>query len=562
MVCVYSLFLFLLYFCSSYICSAIDSITPTQPLQYPQFLVSKNGTFKLGFFSPRNSPNHYLGMWFNKPVMAVVWVANRDKPMTDASGVLKLSENGDLQLLNGNNQIIWSTKVSNSITNSTAKLLDTGNLVVQQFNSSDAEVRPAITWQSFEHPTNTLLPGMKPTVHNTAGQKNSLFRSWKSPSDPSEGSFLMGIGTIGIPQLFIWNNGVAYWRSGPWDGNNFIGLENIQNTIADGFVLEDNEENGTLDIAFSPVDQSLLFNYVLDSQGTIIEQYWDRNSNNWTVGYSAPSTACDVYATCGAFGTCNHQKSPICRCLRGFQPKNDGEWKKGDWSSGCVRKTPLQCGIKGGQQDGFLTLQNMKVPDSIEKLSAFSQDSCRNQCLNNCSCLGYAYHLNIGCMTWSKDLIDVVEFSAGGVVLLVRLAASDLAEGPSHKKTAIIASTVTIGTVLAAVIVYLIWRGMATRGNACAVEKFQFKYVLNVFSCIEDNAIESGKRVKNESRFEDNNIGHRELQDPPLYTFSMLRNATNNFQESNKLGEGGFGPVYKVNAILIIWESVCNRMDN
>lgn len=120
-------------------------------------------------------------------------------------------------------------------------------------------------------------------------------------------------------------------------------------------------------------------------------------------------------------------------------------------------------------------------------------------------------------MTWSKDLIDVVEFSAGGVDLLLRLAASDLVEGPSHKKTAIIASTVTTGTVLAAVIVYFIWTGMTTRG----------------------------KRVKKERRFEDNYIGHTELQEPPLYTFNMLRNATNNFQESNKLGEGGFGPVYK-----------------
>ncbi|KAJ8435124.1 hypothetical protein Cgig2_020767 [Carnegiea gigantea] len=517
MVCVYSLFLFLLYFCSSYICSAIDNITPTQPLQHPQSLVSKNGTLKLGFFSPPNSPNYYMGIWFNKLVMAVVWVANRDKPMTDASGVLKLSENGDLQLLNGNNQIIWSSKMSNSTMNSTAKLLDTGNLVVQQFNSSDAEVQPAITWQSFEHPTNTLLPGMKRTIRNTAGQRNGLFRSWKSPSDPSEGSFLMGIGTTGIPQLFIWNNGVAYWRSGPWDGNNFIGLENIQYNIANGFVLEDNEENGTLDIAFAPVDQSLRFKYVSDSQGMIFEKYWDGDSNNWLIEYSAPMTTCDIYGTCGAFGTCNHQKSPICRCLRGFQPKNDGEWKKGNWSSGCVRKTPLQCGIKAGQQDGFLTLQNMKVPDNIEKLSAFIEDSCRSQCLNNCSCLGYSYQLNIGCMTWSKDLIDVVEFSAGGVDLLLRLAASDLMEGPSQKKTAIIASTVTTVTVLAAVIVYFIWRGMTTRG----------------------------KRVKKERRFEDNYIGHTELQEPPLYTFNMLRNATNNFQESNKLGEGGFGPVYK-----------------
>ena len=31
-----------------------------------------------------------------------------------------------------------------------------------------------------------------------------------------------------------------------------------------------------------------------------------------------------------------------------------------------------------------------------------------------------------------------------------------------------------------------------------------------------------------------------------LYDLSTLKDATNNFSEKNKLGEGGFGPVYKV----------------
>lgn len=32
----------------------------------------------------------------------------------------------------------------------------------------------------------------------------------------------------------------------------------------------------------------------------------------------------------------------------------------------------------------------------------------------------------------------------------------------------------------------------------------------------------------------------------PLFDLSTLRTATNNFSDANKLGEGGFGPVYKV----------------
>ena len=32
----------------------------------------------------------------------------------------------------------------------------------------------------------------------------------------------------------------------------------------------------------------------------------------------------------------------------------------------------------------------------------------------------------------------------------------------------------------------------------------------------------------------------------PIFDFTTIANATNNFSSSNKIGEGGFGPVYKV----------------
>jgi len=33
----------------------------------------------------------------------------------------------------------------------------------------------------------------------------------------------------------------------------------------------------------------------------------------------------------------------------------------------------------------------------------------------------------------------------------------------------------------------------------------------------------------------------------PFFNISTMISATNNFSDNNKLGEGGFGPVYKVN---------------
>ena len=52
---------------------AADSITQFEYLSVGTTLVSKNGSFSLGFFSPGNSTNRYLGIWYNSiPVTTVV----------------------------------------------------------------------------------------------------------------------------------------------------------------------------------------------------------------------------------------------------------------------------------------------------------------------------------------------------------------------------------------------------------------------------------------------------------------------------------------------------------
>lgn len=68
----------------------------------------------------------------------------------------------------------------------------------------------------------------------------------------------------------------------------------------------------------------------------------------------------------------------------------------------------------------------MKVPDFIEAVSGMEEGECRGRCLRNCSCFGYAYDANIGCMFWGDHLIDVVRFDGVGVDLFLRLSSSEL----------------------------------------------------------------------------------------------------------------------------------------
>lgn len=74
-----------------------------------------------------------MGIWYNKiPVQTIVWVANREKPISDpASSSLTISDDGNV-VLRQSKSIVWSSNSTNEAFNSTiAVLLDAGNLVVR-----------------------------------------------------------------------------------------------------------------------------------------------------------------------------------------------------------------------------------------------------------------------------------------------------------------------------------------------------------------------------------------------------------------------------------------------
>lgn len=55
-------------------------------------------------------------------------------------------------------------------------------------------------------------------------------------------------------------------------------------------------------------------------------------------------------------------------------------------------------------------------------------------------------------------------------------------------------------------------------------------------SPVQQNAVRGANNME---------LGRQKDQDLPLFSFSTIQTATNYFAESNKLGEGGYGPVYK-----------------
>lgn len=194
-----------------------DIITPDQPIGDGETLVSAGRTFESGFFSPSGSTNRYLGIWYNNiPIQTVVWVANRDGPITNFPAVLNLTADGNLALHNNTSNVIWLTNTSN-VSDPIVQLLDSGKLVL-----TDNSKR--LVWQSFDYPSDTWLPGMK------LGFNQHLdwhLTSWKSPSDPSPGTYSCKANPHGYHEIGFWNSTILAFRSGPWIGHGFSGYPGL-----------------------------------------------------------------------------------------------------------------------------------------------------------------------------------------------------------------------------------------------------------------------------------------------------------------------------------------------
>ncbi|XP_047941205.1 G-type lectin S-receptor-like serine/threonine-protein kinase B120 [Salvia hispanica] len=208
-------------------------------------MVSANQEYKLGFFSPPNTTNRYLGIFFSLSEETVIWVANRDTPLKDSSGAVALSRDGNLVVLDGTNRTVWSTKLTTSLVSPVVQILDTGNLVLREEDSGDA------LWESFSHPTDVMVQGMRLSQNvNTGKQVDTvvfspvlvLLTAWKSATDPAVGSFTGGLDAASAaPQLVVWDEGRPHWRSGPWNGLIFLGIKEMFYAYLDGFSQCDSE---------------------------------------------------------------------------------------------------------------------------------------------------------------------------------------------------------------------------------------------------------------------------------------------------------------------------------
>ncbi|KAG2544633.1 G-type lectin S-receptor-like serine/threonine-protein kinase At1g34300 [Panicum virgatum] len=326
---------------------------------------SPNNTFSLSFTPSPTSPALFVAA-ITYAGGVPVWSAGAGAAI-DSRGSLRLTSDGDLQLVNGSGAVLWSSNTGGQGV-AAAAVQESGNLVLK--NST------AILWQSFDHPTDTVVVSQNFTtrMNLTSGpyifaideNSGNLTLRWTSGSNTVtyfNMGYSTGSKTLSSPTLTIQTNGLV-------------------------FLTDDGQPASPALVAYSSNygESGDMVRFLrLDADGNFRAYSSARGSGAAPEQWSAVSDQCRVFGYCGNMGVCSYNgTSPVCGCpSRNFELSNPSNPR-----GGCKRKVDLQS-CPGNST--MLQLDNTQFltypPEAINETFFVGITACRLNCLFVSSCV-------------------------------------------------------------------------------------------------------------------------------------------------------------------------------
>ncbi|KAK7257020.1 hypothetical protein RIF29_30696 [Crotalaria pallida] len=481
-----------LWLCTSsiHVKAAKDTLKPGGSLNDSDELCSENGKYCMGFFQLQGDST-YLNIHSVNDDIWKVWIADRNQPVShNKSGFLSFNRSGVLKLESKDMKpiVLYSPSPAEAtINNNTmeAKLLDTGNFVVQQLNPNGST--KSVLWQSYDFPTDTLFPRMKLGVNHKTGHNWSLV-TWFSDESPAPGPFKLEW-EHKEGELIITRREQVIWKSGKLRHNRFVNIpEKYQHIYKYNVVSNHNED---------------YFTFTTTTEDPITWKLYSTGQLRATDGKDI-ARADKCYGNNNE-GGCQKWQIPSCRQHRGDV-------------------------FEGGK--GYPPTHGKDI--SNETNTSYAISDCQASCWNNCSCVGFMslYQNNdSGCIFFFGKSLENIFFLNGAGQYFNKL-------WPQHRKGTknwkwISGAIATALLIICPAILYLAIKKRKHMLQDRRTERIQTE--------MQDLADDDGSASIKD--LEDNLNKEHDLK---VFSYASVVEATSNFSSENKLGKGGFGLVYKM----------------
>ncbi|GMY29292.1 G-type lectin S-receptor-like serine/threonine-protein kinase SD2-5 isoform X1 [Fagus crenata] len=462
---------------------------------YGLFLVSNNSNFAFGFVTTQDVTLFLLAIT-HLPSSKTVWSANRGSPVAN-SDQFDFDNKGNVSLQKGNG-VVWSVDTKGKGA-SAMELQDSGNLVLLG-NGNE------IIWQSFRHPTDTLLPNQDFVEGITLVSNPSVANNLTYMLEIKHGDMILSAG-FQTPQ--------PYWS---------MGKDNRKTINKDGGVVTLASINGN-SWRFYDQNKVLLWQFIFADNSDINATWIAVLGNDGFISFynlqdgqssgpsptKIPNNQCSIPEPCGAYYICSSDNK--CQCPAVLSPNcNTGIVSPCDQSNSRTELVNVGDGLNYFAL-GFLT------PSSKTDLNG-----CKASCVGNCSCLALFFQNSTGaCFMFDRVGSFQNSDKGPGFVSYVKVL-SDGSSGANNGRGESSSQKHFPFVVIIAISTTLVIVGLLYVGFRYYKAKRQLP--------------ESPHETSEEDNFWENLSGM-----PIRFNYRDLQTATNNF--SVKLGQGGFGSVYQ-----------------